>query len=1252
MPVHVSTADGYLTGSPGSSGPFIIGRASGTHTVDDVVFDSPGGRRSYRVIDESWKSLFRAVGQMQSFVSGWIVASSNGNGCHVFRRSSDSWETFSGTATNVPGVYAGTSYAWCLTDDQVSAYLYSASYDDLMTWTSGTTPIFTQIEAGQGFWNYGAAQSGSRAVTVLEFGFDGGQSYLGVAAVSDDDGQTWTTATLWLGSGTYEDYWWIQNGINAYDYGFIAACEKDDGSTFVVSSSDGLTWTSGAYFDPNAEYIQYNGFYASGSHISFVVYPNLGQTPAHVFASHDGGQTYTSQSFDGAIWLNQTMVATYANDDYVVFVLTWNYPFRHETWVLQNGQLWMADAGSLSYTGNPREYGNNIKIHPFGERAMMTAVTWDASVKKASHRSYVLGDDFTWSSQQTQVTEAAAVTSSLVSTRRHTRVLRSGSLPLDFVYTVNSTPQLTVASGSDIKLFRYLNNTLHILSSTDGGSSWSPDTVDIDGYLPGYGNFYSGSVICFGGTAGGGNIRTVVSTDFGQTWVTGTIVAHNQFGSIVVSGSSVLVFCSALSSHDCYISSDFGASWSFLSHIGDDGNPYIHSLLSGNTIFAFDTYARHVTSSDGGATWSQPRSVPSDAQPMYAQTYDAIVDKDGFIVLSCVGAYSTVFVISDDGGETWSICDNAVLGTDNPSYRNKLKEHKGRLYYSINAPSSNPDIDTASGTIAYSSDHGMTWTAETFTPDNFVVHGHALSEDANFESYAFIYGYNPSHNHRAVAPFVILRVLDQDHEIRIESSVGDGAMIQTSGALYIEASSTLIRNGAKFGRKPTGYLALGDTIDVFRVQYEDRGFYPEYGNVHTTDVALYATGSGQQMARMDLQTHVSGNDHIVYSEIKLSASRAGVGDERHIGIRVDSVSRSSSIEWEGGPLVLKGTSVNEGDNFLVVSGVAGDAAFNCQRSGRDVLLEMRPGDIGSGSQISCKSSPGRYAKADMAAISLENEWAYVDLYGQHNDTGTSTELSLGAALDRDWNDAPNNMLSSYAQSFQITSWDQNGNGPAPMELSASSFAFYGGALTASTIVAPDGSIQISSSQVQITGTTDISGALITNNVLRSTAADSNGYNLLLEDPVDNLVSINAGVYQSGCYIGAYCASDWIQIYGDRGHPCFDVRIGNSGTSRQFFVELDDSRPHLGGIIRWTNLNFGFVNSANKEMVIFGATSSFNTDVNVSGALTASTIVLSSVLNLADYANPSPADGDVWRSGSDILVRITGSTYRMQLAAYP
>jgi len=56
----------------------------------------------------------------------------------------------------------------------------------------------------------------------------------------------------------------------------------------------------------------------------------------------------------------------------------------------------------------------------------------------------------------------------------------------------------------------------------------------------------------------------------------------------------------------------------------------------------------------------------------------------------------------------------------------------------------------------------------------------------------------------------------------------------------------------------------------------------------------------------------------------------------------------------------------------------------------------------------------------------------------------------------------------------------------------------------------------------------------------------------------------------------------------------------------------------------------------------------NTDrVDVTGA-----VRLTTVLNLQDNPNSSPTDGDVWMSGSDILVRITGSTYKMSLAAYP
>jgi hypothetical protein len=74
-------------------------------------------------------------------------------------------------------------------------------------------------------------------------------------------------------------------------------------------------------------------------------------------------------------------------------------------------------------------------------------------------------------------------------------------------------------------------------------------------------------------------------------------------------------------------------------------------------------------------------------------------------------------------------------------------------------------------------------------------------------------------------------------------------------------------------------------------------------------------------------------------------------------------------------------------------------------------------------------------------------------------------------------------------------------------------------------------------------------------------------------------------------------------------------------------------------------------------VDFGNATHISATLRIHGELTASSLSAShvkidQVINLADYDNPSPNNGDLWLSGTDLLIRITGSTYKVNLSAYP
>jgi hypothetical protein len=52
-------------------------------------------------------------------------------------------------------------------------------------------------------------------------------------------------------------------------------------------------------------------------------------------------------------------------------------------------------------------------------------------------------------------------------------------------------------------------------------------------------------------------------------------------------------------------------------------------------------------------------------------------------------------------------------------------------------------------------------------------------------------------------------------------------------------------------------------------------------------------------------------------------------------------------------------------------------------------------------------------------------------------------------------------------------------------------------------------------------------------------------------------------------------------------------------------------------------------------------------LSITGALR-----ITDVFNFKDIQNATSASGDIWMSGTDVLVCITGTTYKMTLAAYP
>lgn len=131
--------------------------------------------------------------------------------------------------------------------------------------------------------------------------------------------------------------------------------------------------------------------------------------------------------------------------------------------------------------------------------------------------------------------------------------------------------------------------------------------------------------------------------------------------------------------------------------------------------------------------------------------------------------------------------------------------------------------------------------------------------------------------------------------------------------------------------------------------------------------------------------------------------------------------------------------------------------------------------------------------------------------------------------------------------------------------------------------------------------------------------------ILIVDSIDN---VNATVIGGGAV-----ASDnaWVPVTMSWTQP--------AGSSS--YIEIGTSVAN-GQELMWTE---GPVYI--DELSIYGNTTGTQSVAIMSGA-----VEIKQVLNLSDYNNPSPTNGDVWLSGNNILVRLTGTTFKVQLAAYP
>ncbi|MBL7808673.1 MAG: hypothetical protein JNN28_12705 [Saprospiraceae bacterium] len=180
--------------------------------------------------------------------------------------------------------------------------------------------------------------------------------------------------------------------------------------------------------------------------------------------------------------------------------------------------------------------------------------------------------------------------------------------------------------------------------------------------------------------------RSLYSLDSARTWKPINDLWPFEFYQNIVGddGHFLVVYRNPFGVLQCYMTHDWGATWTFLPDVKPDSEDRIY--FKDGQFFAFDDFYNKGQpflwhSSDNGFNWTKRNGVLPPAPPFLGIAYPVIFSSDSTLYF---GQVQGNFYASDDFGETW--VDMNVPGDNIPLVGMLcLEEHNGYVYIGTGA---------------------------------------------------------------------------------------------------------------------------------------------------------------------------------------------------------------------------------------------------------------------------------------------------------------------------------------------------------------------------------------------------------------------------------------------------------------------------------------------------------------------------------------------------------------------------------------
>jgi len=494
---------------------------------------------------------------------------------------------------------------------------------------------------------------------------------------SRNGGQTWTQSNLTFGVGGIPGTWWCMSSSSSGQYVVAVAqisIPSNITSTIYISADYGATWSAATNGPPFGNF-ETNSLAISNNGNTIVAIAS-----SAVFISHDRGTSWQpilnglpvtnwgSVSFSGVQqyqFITLAACQSSGNNGYNIGGGLW---FSHDngvTWT-QNATYPAPPLGSVNPTIASSSTGQNLAAF-FNPEYIYTSQNYGQSwTQNTPPNGYNIWQYITSSSTGQYL--AAVVFSGGIFTSSdfgNTWIQQLTGLPPS-----NSWAGIC-SSSTGQNLFACANGD-YIYASFDYGQTWTQTSANMGNWTA-ITSSSSGQYLV--ATNGLYSNYIYYSKNYGQTWLQSNSPAYNWFGvTSSNSGKYVVAFSQYIDStvqDYIYYSFDYGAHWSVSTTGSELGIVFnsITSSSSGQYVEIISSAGSCYVSTDYGQTWSTQTIAPSSTIP----NANSIVSSSSGQYLAAVTADQTIYTYSSnmDIGNNWlSIIEDIQYeqGFQNPFY--------------------------------------------------------------------------------------------------------------------------------------------------------------------------------------------------------------------------------------------------------------------------------------------------------------------------------------------------------------------------------------------------------------------------------------------------------------------------------------------------------------------------------------------------------------------------------------------------------